>query len=84
MLPFPALNPCSNLRGRFLLLRLFVGIDSFPNADIANGSMLAGEAIEQTPMPDAAIAMAIARLLIENAFHFGRKGVCILYDGVFE
>ena len=46
--------------------------------------MLSGKAIEQTPMPDAAIAMAIARLLIENAFHFGRKGVCILYDGVFE
>ena len=84
LLPFPALDPSPNLCRRFLLLSLLVCVNPFPNADIANGSVLAREAIEQTSMPNAAIAMAVARLLVEDPLHLGSKGVSILHDGVFK
>ena len=57
---------------------LFVGIQIFANAGLATGAMLADETIEKTFVALGAIAMAIARLLVENFFHMGREGVSIL------
>ena len=40
--------------------------------------MLADEAIEKTFVALAAVAMAVARLLVQDFFHMGREGVGIL------
>ena len=54
----------TNLRRRLSLLRLLIGEDGFFLADVALRTVHAGEAIEQTLVPDAPIAVAVARLLI--------------------
>ena len=44
--------------------------------------MFADEAVEQAGVTLAAVAVAIARLLIENFFDAGGDGVSVLDDGI--
>ena len=44
----------------------------------AAGAMFADETVEKAFVALAAVAMAVARLLVENFFHVGREGVGIL------
>src|SRR4029077_17479787 len=47
-LPFTVYDAVPNLRRRFSLAGLLVGIQRFSQADVAHRSVLAGKAIEQT------------------------------------
>ena len=77
-LPFALNNSRADLCGSFSLAGLFVGIQIFTNADPATSAVFADEAIEKALMPLAAIAMAVARFLVQNFFHLGGKRVGIL------
>jgi hypothetical protein len=67
------------LCGSFSLAGLLVGIQIFAKADSATGAVFADEAIEKAFMTLAAIAMAVARFLVQNFFDMGGEGVGILY-----
>ena len=57
---------------------LFVGIQIFANAGPTPCAVFADEAIEKAFMALTAIAMAVARLLVQNFFHMGGESVGIL------
>src|ERR1700692_2203156 len=78
-LPFALNDSRAGLCGSFSFLGLFVGMKILADAGLATGAMLANEAIKKTFVALAAIAMAIARLLVENFFRVGREGVGILH-----
>src|ERR1700686_3985499 len=70
-LPFTLNNSRADLCGSFSFASLFIGIQIFTNTDSATGAVFADEAIEKAFVALAAIAMAIARLLVENFFYMG-------------
>lgn len=80
--PFSLDNSLADLRGSFPLTRLFVSIEIFANTDLAARAVTACEAIEQTGMALAAIAMAIARLLIKHFLDARRDGIGVLHHGI--
>ena len=82
--PLAVFDAVANLRGRFTLTRLFVRVQSFPDADAAFRRVFAREAIEQASMSLAAIAVAIARLLIQALLDSRGGRVRILHDNVGE
>jgi hypothetical protein len=57
---------------------LLVGIQIFAKADSATGAVFADEAIEKAFMALAAIAVAVARFLVQNFFDMSREGVGVL------
>ena len=77
-LPFALNDSRADLRGSFSLAGLFVRIQIFADANSATGAVFADEAIEKAFMALAAIAMAVARFLVQNFFHMGGEGVGIL------
>src|SRR5215470_8126372 len=77
LLPFALLDALTNLRGSLALLRLLVGVQSFLLADVAAGTVAADEAVQQTAVSAAAIAVTIAGLLVEDFFHAARDDVGI-------
>src|SRR5579863_1071430 len=68
-LPFALDDSFANLRRRFAFARLLIRVKVFIDADVATRTVLAYKAIQQTPVPLAAVAMAIARLLVEDSLH---------------
>jgi hypothetical protein len=77
-LPLALNDSVADLCGGFSFAGLFVRIQIFANADPASGAMFADEAIEKAFVALAAIAMAVARFLVQNFLHMGREGVGIL------
>src|ERR1700740_1060648 len=77
LLPFAANDTVPDLCGRFALLRLLVRIKRFVDAGAAPRPVAAGEAIKQTAMAVAAVAMAVARFLVQNFLHATRSRVGI-------
>ena len=77
-LPFALNDSRTDLRGSFALAGLFVRIQIFADANSAAGAVFADKAIEKAFMALAAIAMAVARFLVQNFFHMDGKGVGIL------
>ena len=77
-LPFALYDSRADLRGSVSLAGLFVRIQIFADANSATGAVFADEAIEKAFVALAAIAMAVARLLVQNFFDMGREGVGIL------
>ena len=78
-LPFALNNSRADLCGSFSFASLFIGIQIFTNTDSATGAVFADEAIEKAFVALAAIAMAVARFLVQNFFDMGGEGVGILY-----
>src|SRR5262249_47697221 len=66
------------------LLRLLVCVKTFLHAYIAHRSVFPNVTIEQTLVTNATVAVAVARLLIKNAFYFRCDRVCILHDWIPE
>src|SRR5258706_1978852 len=83
-LPLPLDNARANLRSAFPLVGLLVSVKVFSDAGAAFGAMFAGEAIQQTAMPLAAVAMAIAGLLVQRLLDLCGNRVRILYHGIRE
>jgi len=83
-LPLTLDYPRANLRGSLSLTQLLVSVEVFADADVASRAVFAGEAIEQTGVPLAAVAVAVTRLLIECFFDAARNRVSILHDGIAE
>src|SRR6266850_4689251 len=83
-LPLTLDYPRANLRGSLSLTQLVVSVEVFADANVASRAVFAGEAIEQAAMPLAAVAMAVARLLIECFFDAARNRVSILHNGIAE
>lgn len=81
-LPFALDDAGANLRGDFSLARLFVAVEILIDARAANGTMLAGEAVEQTGVAMAAVAVAVARLLVERLLDFGGHRVGVLHHWI--
>src|SRR4029077_14153949 len=82
--PFAAFDAFADLPWRLALARLLVGVQSFTDADAALRAMLPRETIEQTPVPLAAVAMAVAGLLIQYFLDARRQRISILYDDIGE
>lgn len=77
-LPFAAGDAIADLGGSFSLTGLLVGVEILPDADLATGAVFAGEAVQETGVPLTAIAVAIARLLIEDVFDTAGRSVSVL------
>ncbi len=73
-----------DLRRGLAFARLLVRVKAFPDAHIAAGGMFAGKAIEQAAVSLAAIAMAIARLLIEDFFDPRGNSISVLHHYIRE
>src|SRR5215831_14381077 len=84
LLPVAVLDSCPNLDRRFLLPRLFVSVDPLSNADIANRGVLTDETVEQALVSDAAVAVTVARLLVQDSLDLGGERIGILHEGVFK
>src|SRR5258705_3414563 len=84
VLPFAALNSGPDVRRCFPLARLFIGVQRFSHADIAHRSVRTGEAIQQTAVAVRAIAMAVARLLVQNFLYLRCRCVSVFYHGIIE
>ena len=76
--PFALHDSFANLRGSFSFAGLLVRIQIFADANIADGTVFAGEAVEKTAVTLALVAVTIARLLIENFFNPSGNGVGVL------
>src|SRR5258708_13408854 len=83
-LPLSLDNARANLRSAFPLVGLLVSVKVFSDAGAAFGAMFAGEAIQQTAVPLAAVAMAIAGLLVQRLLDLCGDRVRILYHGIRE
>lgn len=81
-LPLAVEDAVANLPGRFAAPRFFVGIESFLDAGFTARTVTADEAVEQAAMPLAAVAMAVARLLVQNFFHAPGGEVSVRNDFV--
>src|SRR5205085_2962825 len=75
---FTVLDTSSDLRRGFAVMRLLIGIKRLAHAHITAGTVLAGEAIEQARMANAAVAMAVAGLLVQNWLYPRGQGVSVL------
>src|SRR5712671_1589872 len=84
LLPLAVLDPRADLRGGFALARLLVGIKTFADTNIAARRMFAGKAIEQAAVSLAAVAMAIARLLIQDFLDAHGNGIRVLHHDAGE
>src|ERR1700730_1229825 len=78
-LPFALNNSGTDLCGSFSLAGLFIRIQIFANADPATGAVFADETIQKAFVALAAVAMAIARFLVQNFFDMSGEGVGILH-----
>ena len=78
-LPFALNDSRADLCGSFSFAGLLVRVQIFAKANSTTGAVFADEAIEKTFMALAAIAMAVARFLVQNFFDMGGQGVGILY-----
>ena len=83
-LPLALFNSGADLGRSLALLRLFIGIDRLTHADPASGAVRAGKTILQALVALASVAMAIARLLVENPLDPCGQDVRILYHHVGE
>ena len=81
-LPFAANDAVADLRGSFSFAGLLVGIEVFANANLATRAVFTDEAIEQAGVSLAAVAVAIARLLVQNFLDVGGDRVSVLHDGI--
>lgn len=81
-LPFAADDAVADLRGSFSFAGLLVRIEVFANANLAAGAVFADEAVEQAGVSLAAVAVAIARFLVENFFDAGGRCVGVLHDRI--
>src|ERR1700674_1429920 len=77
-------NPCANLRGGLSLAQLLVSVEILTHANVASGTVFAGEAIEQAAVSQASIAVAVARLLVERFLDSSSNRVGILHAGLGE
>src|ERR1700722_14530130 len=66
--PFAFFDSVANLGGSLALLGLLVRIQPFAQADAAIRRMLSGVAVEQTAVTGVTVAVAVARLLVQNFF----------------
>ena len=83
-LPIAFHDAVADLRGHLSFVRLLVGVKGFRHADVAAGTMTADKAVEQAAMTLALIAVAVARLLIENFLDAPGYGVGIENSDVAE
>jgi len=64
--PIASNNRGANLRGRLPLLRQLIGEHRFLLANVALRSVHPSEAIQQALVPRMPVAIAVARLLVQN------------------
>src|SRR6202522_4475202 len=73
LFPFSVDDFLANFRSGFALLRFSVREGCFLFAEDAMGSVKISKTIQQALVPHFFVAAAVAWLLIENRFHFGRQ-----------
>ena len=83
-MPFALGNGRANLRGGLAFARLFITVEILVDADVTSRAVLAGETIEKAIVALAAVAMAIARFLIQRFLDFPGQSVCVLHHGICE